>query len=109
MLFAFAPLFSFLCLRTPLFFFIGKGGTTSVAVLGLEMEPQFGVLGGDMEHEYSEGFKFLANKIIKSLLLEKKGYIYHASIMLLDFAYDYQGLRNYEFFILNPIEKVSLG
>ena len=62
-----------------------------------------------MEHEYSEGFKFLANKIIKSLLLEKKGYISHASIMLLDFAYDYQGLRNYEFFILNPIEKASLG
>ena len=72
LLFAFAPLFS---LRTPIFFFIGKGGTTGVAVLGLEMEPQFGVLGGDTEHEYSEGFKSLVNKIIKSLLLEKKRYI----------------------------------
>ena len=46
------PLRSFLCLRT-LLFFTGKGGTPGAAALGLEMELQFDVLGGDMEHAYS--------------------------------------------------------
>ena len=52
----FPPLLNFLCLRTLLLFFTGKGGTPGVAVLVLEMELLVGVLGGDMEHGHSGGF-----------------------------------------------------